>query len=88
MLSLFINSIGFSDSEQAVEDLNLEQVEGFCARHGTQPPPISAHWAECLEAGYTHRPLSSSFLGLPYRILNIIPQKELLRGLWVKPFLI
>ena len=31
----------------------------------------------------THRPLSSSFLGLPYRILNINHKEELLRGLWV-----
>ena len=31
----------------------------------------------------TDRPLSSSFLGLPYRILNINHKKELLRGLWV-----
>ena len=31
----------------------------------------------------THRPLSSSFLGLPYRILNTSHKKELLRGLWV-----
>ena len=31
----------------------------------------------------THRPLSSSFLGLPYRVLNINHKKELLRGLWV-----
>ena len=27
---------------------------------------------------YTHRSLSSSFLGLPYRILNITHKKELL----------
>ena len=33
--------------------------------------------------GPTRRLLSSSFLGLPYRILNINHQKELLRGLWV-----
>ena len=33
--------------------------------------------------GLTHRPHSSSFLGLPYRILNMNPKKELLRGLWV-----
>ena len=33
--------------------------------------------------GFTHRPLSSSFLGLPYRILNMNHKKELLRGLWV-----
>ena len=31
----------------------------------------------------THRPLSSSFLGLRYRILNINHKKELLRDLWV-----
>ena len=31
----------------------------------------------------THRLLSSSFLGLPYRILNMNPKKELLRSLWV-----
>ena len=32
----------------------------------------------------THRPLGSSFLGLPYnyRILSINHKKELLRGLW------
>ena len=31
----------------------------------------------------THTTLSSSFWGLPYRILNINQKKELLRGLWV-----
>ena len=30
-----------------------------------------------------HRPLGSSFLGLPYRILNINHKKEPLRSLWV-----
>ena len=33
---------------------------------------------------YTHRPQSSSFLGLPYRILDMNPPKELLWGLWLK----
>ena len=33
----------------------------------------------------THRPQSSSFLGLPYRILYRNPKKELLWGLWVEP---
>ena len=28
--------------------------------------------------GYAHRPQSGSFLGLPYRILNMNPRKELL----------
>ena len=33
---------------------------------------------------YTHRPLSSSFLGLPYRILNMNHKKELLGSvLWI-----
>ena len=40
-------------------------------------------WQRLVQAGTTHRPLSSSFLGLPYRILNINHKKELLRGLWV-----
>ena len=31
----------------------------------------------------THSPLSSSFLGLAYRIHSINHKKELLRGLWV-----
>ena len=30
--------------------------------------------------GASHRPLSSSFLGLPHRILNINHKKELLMG--------
>ena len=43
----------------------------------------------CSERGFqylsfTQRPQSSSFLRLPYRILNMNPQKELLWGLWVK----
>ena len=33
--------------------------------------------------GCTHRPLSSSCLGLPYRVRNINHKKELLRGLWI-----
>ena len=37
-----------------------------------------------METMGTHRPLSSSFLGLPYRILNMNHKKELLRGLWVE----
>ena len=31
----------------------------------------------------THRLLGSSFLGLPCRILFLVPKKELLRSLWV-----
>ena len=38
----------------------------------------------CGRSFLTHRPPSSSFLGLPYRILNIDHKKELLRGLWVR----
>ena len=33
-----------------------------------------------------HRPLSSSFLGFVFRILQGNPKKELLRGLWVCAF--
>ena len=38
-------------------------------------------WAKLM---VTHRPLTSSFLGLLYRILNILHKKELLRGLWLQ----
>ena len=37
----------------------------------------------CLLGASTHGLLSSSFLGLPYRILANNPKKEILRGLWV-----
>ena len=36
-----------------------------------------------LAGEFTHRLLSSSFLGLPYRILNMNHKKEVLRSLWV-----
>ena len=36
---------------------------------------------EVLGLGFTHTPLSSSFLGLPYSVLNRNRKKELLRGL-------
>ena len=39
-------------------------------------------WLTDLEA--THRLHSSSFLGLPYRLLNMSPEKELLWSLWVE----
>ena len=51
-------------------------------------PYLGAHRGKTLAAyslEFTHRPLSSSFLGVPYRILNINHKKELLRGLWVGP---
>ena len=43
-------------------------------------------WAFCRVLESIHRPLSSSFLALSYRILNINHKKELLRGLWVEGF--
>ena len=36
----------------------------------------------------TQRPQSSSLLGVPHRIQNINPQKELLWGLWVEELLL
>ena len=37
-----------------------------------------------LNKANTHRLLSSSFLGLSYRILNVNHKKELLGSLWVR----
>ena len=54
-----------------------------------KPSSLHARNSAALQAtppdkpGSTHRLLSSSFLGLPYRILNTSPKKELLRSLWV-----
>ena len=44
-----------------------------------------AHWPILYMEGlgFTHGPLTSSFLGLPYRTLDINHKDELLRGLWV-----
>ena len=41
------------------------------------------NWAVHLVRIATHRPLSSPFLGLPERILNIGHKKELLWGPWL-----
>ena len=62
------------------------ELLGYC----NSPSPL---WKEPLEepiiapidhlTGPTHRLHSSSFLGLPYRILNMNRKKELLWSLWV-----
>ena len=64
---------------------------------GDRPSSLSLAWAETApkfperavevfltRVRVTHRLLSSSFLGLPYRILNMNHKKELLRSLWLK----
>ena len=53
---------------------------GSCELRGFFPsfPPSDFPKPDAL----THRALSSSFLGLPYRILIINHKKERLRGLW------
>ena len=68
------------------------QLEGFGFRVGSfgfDKGALRTYllWCACSKSLYdptlSHRPPSSSFLGLPYRILNINHKKELLRGLWV-----
>ena len=60
-------------SRPTLELPDLFALQKPCPRHDSE----SAHpWS-------TRRPLSSSFLGLPYRILKINHKKELLRSLWV-----
>ena len=74
---------------------------GGCLQHQT-PPHVMIHELDCMlpkhrEAAdpiakiasqYTHRPLGSSFLGLPCRILSINHKKELgPRRLGVRAFL-
>ena len=46
--------------------------------------PLAVSCSQCRAAlATTHRRQSSSVLGLPYKILNMNPKKELLWGLWV-----
>ena len=42
---------------------------------------ITGFWLGVSQGVITHRPLSSYFLGLPYRILNMNHKKELFRCL-------
>ena len=55
--------------------LVLQQITARAA-FGTRRAPLC-------EFRTTHRLLSSSFLGVPYRILHMNHKKELLRSLWV-----
>ena len=79
------------------EDRGPERSEsvGFGGIHHStsltkrNPHELPFFWGTCsyFEPTYeTHRLLSSSFLGSPYRLLNINHKKELLRGLWVTPY--
>ena len=47
------------------------------------PSDVGVAAQEYSEHRFTHRPQSSSVLGLPSRIKNMNPKKELLWGLWV-----
>ena len=72
-------------SSQELSSLLAECAAISNARSEVRTPKITVT-ASALErevAVPTHRPLSSSFLGLPYRFVNINHKKELLRGLWV-----
>ena len=68
-------------------------LRGGCNRDGNAKARAGQRWSSSavLSGDYefsvpTHRPQSSSFLGLPYRILNMNPKKEVLWGLWVNIF--
>ena len=63
--------------------LQLHDIQDAGSFSRTATEAFSGTWA--VIGVPTHRPLSSSFLGLPYRILNINHNKEPLRGLWVRP---
>ena len=60
--------------------LTISGYEGL-----TQKPVKTSNMLYNPRMPSTQRLLSSSFLGLPYRILNMNHKKELLRSLWVSP---
>ena len=59
-------------------------LQGFHTGGFHESPASRAVETALMAVGSTDRPHSSSFLGLPCRILNMNPQKELLWGLWVE----
>ena len=59
------------------------QVPAAISKHFSQGVGIGRIGFDPLP-GLTHRPLSSSFLGVPYRILKNNNKKKLLRSLWVR----
>ena len=52
-------------------------------QYDTADPRAAPRLPQRRDGRHAHRLLSSSFLGLPYRILNMNHKKELLRSLWV-----
>ena len=73
--------LGFRGLGFRVQRLQVLESSGFLST-GVLFNGLMGLSSQGYEQG-THRPLSSSFWGLPYRILNIDHKKELLRGLWV-----
>ena len=65
----------------------LASCTGLCTG-GSKQGFILETFTPHLALETTHRLLSSSFLGLPYRILNISHKKELLRSLWGIDFIV
>ena len=63
--------------------LRLHVWQDRFKRHEQANCVASHHSVIPIHRAFTHRLLSSSFLGLLYRILNMNPEKELLRSLWV-----
>ena len=58
-------------------------LQRLCKQESSQSCRADPANIRCRLASYTHRPQSSSFLGLPEKILNVNPQKEPLWVLWV-----
>ena len=88
----FSDNHSFKGSIGVTLRIPVRNVQGFFkgswrvrARWGLGPWGLWGFRAslKLLEVVHTHRLRSSSFLGLPYRILYMNPQKELLWSLWV-----
>ena len=69
-------------SESSAPGGDRQEVSSGTCRGG-RPADVPGPTYQSLVSCITHRLLRSSFLGLPYRILNTNHKKELLRSLWV-----
>ena len=68
-----------------MEPMSSRVSSGFGLWHRGPYPQLPRCYLELLFRA-SHMPHSSYFLGLPFRILNMNPQKELLWGLRVMHF--
>ena len=80
-----IHAFGPLHENPTLQQPSTMWIGGLLGTHGEETPCAALHTPlnPISPSKATRGPLSSSFLGLPYRMQNINHKKELRRGLWV-----